>query len=63
MSSQVGPRPMPPAPVPWPPVSALIFGIGALVSAALAWSLTLLVTGVVVIAGALACAAVLRSGH
>lgn len=73
MSSQVRPTPTPrpipgqpmpappSAPLPWMLVAVLIFGAGALCSAVLAWSFTLLVIGTVLTAAALVSTMVLRS--
>ena len=57
MNSQARPIPSPTA--PWAPVAVLIFAAGVLGSAALAWSFTLFVIGVVLILAALAGTAVL----
>jgi hypothetical protein len=68
VSSQVRPRPIPrpmpappSAPLPWMLVAVLIFGTGALCSAVLAWSFTLLVIGMALVAGALVSTMVRRS--
>lgn len=62
MSSRVQPRPTIPVregAVPWPVVAVLISGIGVFCSGLLAPSVTLLVIGVVLAAGAVASTAML----
>ena len=59
MSSQVRPTPMP-TPALWVSTAVLIFGVGVLLTSALAWSFTLLVVGAVLVLGALVSTAALK---